>query len=233
MKTPLKPDDPSFPVPLERVSRFVRQLTHDVRNGLSAIDLEAAFLAELVTDPEAAEEIRKLRGMVASNAKMLRELSQNFQPITLHEMPWMAATFFDELHARLAKQFAGENSLEVEARLGTEQISIDLEQMVVAMTAIITNAFQTRQEGDVLQLSGRIEEGRFVMELKEPKAELGGIPPEDWGREPLNGDRPGGYGLGLYRARRIIEAHGGTLESHHEAGAGVLTTRVVLPLCLG
>ncbi len=229
MKTPQQPDDPNPSIPLDRVSRFVRQLTHDVRNGLSAIDLEAAFIAELVSDPEASEEIRKLRGMVASNAKMLRELSQNFQPITLHEMPWMAATFFDELHARLAKQFSGENRLEVESRLGPEQAEIDLEQMVVAMTAIVTNAFQLRQDGEPLRLSGKIEEGNFVMELREPKTVLNGIPPEEWGLEPLNGSRPGGYGLGLYRARRIIEAHGGMVERRHEGGE--LITRVVLPLC--
>jgi len=199
---------------------------------LSAIDLEAAFIAELVTDPEAVEEVRKLRGMVASNAKMLRELSQNFQPITLHVMPWMAATFFHELHARLLKQFVGENRLEVESRLGMEQVEIDLEQMVVAMTAIVVNALQFRQEGDVVQLSGNVEEGRFVMELREPKKVLDSkIPIEEWGREPLSGDRPGGYGLGLYRARRIIEAHDGTLENRHEGE--VLTTRVSLPLCKG
>jgi len=42
------------------VAKFVRQLTHDVRNGLSAIDLETAFIAEIATDEEVLAETRKL-----------------------------------------------------------------------------------------------------------------------------------------------------------------------------
>ncbi len=249
MKTPLPAGEPGeqgeLLVPFERVAKFVRQLTHDIRNGLSAIDLEAAFIAELVHDPEAAEEIRKLRGMVAGNARMLRDLSQHFQPIALHEMPWAAATFFGELHARILKRFPGE-TLEVASKLDTEQIRIDLEQMVGAMQAILTNAVAFRRDnGGPLRLSGAIEGEHFVMELREPKEMLAGPPPGEWGREPLQSNRPGGYGLGLYRARRVIEAHGGTLEISYKgsgdgadtgdgngggSSGGVLTTRVKLPL---
>ena len=67
MKT--TPDLSESLVPLERVAKFIRQITHDVRNGLSAVDLEAAFIAELIADPEATEELRRLRGMVTATAK--------------------------------------------------------------------------------------------------------------------------------------------------------------------
>ena len=40
--------------------------------------------------------------------------------------------------------------------------------------------------------------------------------------------RPGGTGLGLYIARGLVEAHGGTIEVHSEVGRGTLF-RLVFP----
>jgi len=74
-------------VPLERVAKFIRQLTHDVRNGLSATDLEAAFIEEISDDQEVLAEVRKLREMISDTAKMLRGISQYFQPASVHPIP--------------------------------------------------------------------------------------------------------------------------------------------------
>jgi signal transduction histidine kinase len=53
---------------------------------------------------------------------------------------------------------------------------------------------------------------------------------EKWGREPLQSPGQGHYGLGLYRTRRIIEAHGGEFAAQHHPGASSLVTTVSLPL---
>ena len=39
-------------MPFDRVAGLVRHLTHDIRNGLNTLDLQASFLQEIVTDPE-------------------------------------------------------------------------------------------------------------------------------------------------------------------------------------
>src|SRR5687767_3011033 len=62
-------------VPWPRVTAFVRQHTHDVRNHLNGIDLEAALLRELITDPEALEGVARLRQQVRDTAAGLRALS--------------------------------------------------------------------------------------------------------------------------------------------------------------
>ena len=217
-------------VPLGRVTKFIRQLTHDVRNGLSAIDLESAFIAELVSDPEASDEIRKLRNMVSNTARMLREISLNFQPVTLHKMAWGAATFFGELQGRVQRQFADESGLEIESTLNGEQVDIDLEQMVISVINVLRNAFQFRREGTPVRFTGFVEGEAIVLETVEPKETLEShVPPEMWGVEPMFTTRPGGYGLGLYRTRQIVESHGGKLEIHYRDGA--LITRIVLPIC--
>ncbi len=226
------PQPPQLLIPMERVSRFVRQLTHDIRNGLSAIDLEAAFVAELVDDPEASEEVRKLRKLVSNTAKSLRDVSQFFQPVTLHTMPWEATLFIEELRRRITTGFPEEQGWGIEAHFGDECVCIDLEQMMVALVHVMSNAFQFRLPGTAIGLRAFLEGEEVVLELSERKPEplpSETLDPSRWGYEPLHTTRNGGYGLGLYRARLIFEEHGGKLSGRLEGEQ--LITRMTLPLC--
>jgi len=227
MKTSLLPSEKL--VPLERVAKFIRQLTHDVRNGLSAIDLETAFIAEIATDEEVLAEVRKLREMVADTAKMLRNISQNFQPVTVHPIPWAVATVMEELHKRLQSDFPDEaKTTEVESRFGAETVQIDLNQTISAVMAVLRNAFQFRKVGAVVKIAGVIRDGQTVIEVRERKQEFQSETPlEEWGLEPLRSTRPGGYGLGLYQARQVAEAQEGSLETSFEENE--LVTRIILP----
>jgi len=216
-------------VPLERVAKFIRQLTHDVRNGLSAIDLETAFIAEIATDEEVLAEVRKLREMVAETAKMLRRVSQHFQPATVHTIPWAATTVMEELRKQLQTEFPEESlTVEMENRLKEETVQIDLNQTLAAVFVVLRNAFQFRKEGVVVRVIGSSQGGQTTLEVREPKAALQNeTPPEEWGVEPLRSTRSGGYGLGLYQARQIAEAQGGSLETSFTGSE--LVTRITLP----
>ncbi|HWL54500.1 MAG TPA: ATP-binding protein [Chthoniobacteraceae bacterium] len=228
--SPQPEDGEELLVPFDRVSKFVRQLTHDLRNGLSAIDLEAAYVAELVTDPEAGEEVRKLRQLVSKSARSLRELSQCFQPISLHTLPWEAALFVEELGKRIRTQFPQEGEWSVVSRLEKEYLCIDLEQMVIAISAVFHNAFRFRPEGTAVRLTAAREGEEIVLEFQQAKQTTpGDLPPEQWGAEPFLTGLGSGYGLGLYRARAILEAHGGRMESFHRNEETVV--RLILPVC--
>src|SRR5437870_530629 len=41
--------------------KFVRQLSHDIRNNLNAVELQSAYLAELAEETEMKNEIQRLR----------------------------------------------------------------------------------------------------------------------------------------------------------------------------
>ena len=217
-------------VPFGRVAKFIRQLTHDVRNGLSAVDLEAAYIAEIVTDPEVVDELRKLRTMVGNTAKMLRDLSQDFQPVTVELMPWQAAIVFEEMQSRLQKQFPEEfGSVDIEGRLDGESIQVDLEQFIAAVLRVVQNAIQFRQEGTRIKLACFVEAHQVVFEVREPKPGFETpVAFEEWGVAPLFSTRPGGYGLGLYRVKQLMDAHqGGFSVSCRDE---VLVIRMTLPV---
>lgn len=227
MKTSPPPSEK--PIPVERVAKFVRQLTHDVRNGLSAIDLETAFIAEIATDDEVLGELHKLREMISDTAKMLRRVSQYFHPVAVHCIPWAAATVMEELRKNVETEFPEEaRTVEIENRFGAQTVAIDLQQTLAIVTAILRNAFQFRREEAPLRILGMMHGSQAVIELHEPKTALENeTPPEQWGVEPLLSTRPGGYGLDLHQARQIARAQGGSLQI--EAVGGELVTRITLP----
>lgn len=216
-------------VPLERVAKFVRQLTHDVRNGLSAADLESAFIEEISTDAEVLAEVRKLREMIADTAKMLREVSLYFQPASVHPIPWEAKTVMDELRKRVSAEFPEQfEAIKIADRFASETVEIDLEQTLVLVLAVLRNALQWMKEDAQLSVVGAVKNGQATLEIREPKKNLtSDVPPETWGTEPLYSTRPGGYGLGMFYARKIAQAQGSSLENR--VVGDELVTAITLP----
>jgi nitrogen-specific signal transduction histidine kinase len=68
--------------------------------------------------------------------------------------------------------------------------------------------------------------------LREGKSAVPSLP-ESWGVEPLISTRRGGFGMGLFCARRILAVHQGRIESTFDPAAQLLTTRLCLPLAAG
>src|SRR4051812_10291660 len=92
-------------VPFSRVSSFIRQVTHDVRNNLNSIDLQAAYLAELVTDAETLAEVRRIRALIQTSARHLQALSANFQAPSPNMVAYTARILIEDLRDRLTKIF--------------------------------------------------------------------------------------------------------------------------------
>src|SRR5215470_16091480 len=66
----------SLMVPWTDMVRFVRQLSHDLRNDLNAIELQSAYIGELTQDQELTSEIKRLRDVVTGMNSTLQLLSR-------------------------------------------------------------------------------------------------------------------------------------------------------------
>lgn len=228
-QNPQLPNDEPL-IPFSRLGGFIRQITHDVRNGLNAIDLEAALIAEIASDEETAGEAKKLRGMVSSVTRSLQLLSSRFAEVRLNNIiPCPVSDFVETFRDRIAQQFpnyAAELTWKTEEARGS--IEVDFELVITALLELVSNAFQFRVGKDPVELSAHTNGDSTIFEIRSAAAVKENLA-ERWGREPLVSMRRGGYGLGLFHARRIIEAHDGTLEMTHEAANGAVTARVSLP----
>jgi len=217
-------------VPWTDVVRFVRQLSHDLRNHLNAASLTAAYLNEVATDAEVKIEIKRLRDSIAAAATALQKLSASIGMPRIATIPYRASEFTEDLRQKIASEFpdrSAEIRWEIEATDGP--LNVDPQLLQQAIIELFSNAFRHhRGEGSLIAF-GKIDNQRFVFGLLEPKSRFD-LPTENWGREPLHNVAPGHYGLGLHRARAIIEAHGGELHARYEPGESVLVTTITLPL---
>ena len=69
------------------VVRFIRQLSHDLRNHLNAIELQSAYISELEREDELKSEIKRLRGMVSGLTSALQSLSKAVSDVKPNLIP--------------------------------------------------------------------------------------------------------------------------------------------------
>ena len=223
----MAPSEPNISWP--QVTKFIGQLNHDLRNHLNALGLQAAFLEETIEEPGAKAESRRLREMTDEICLQLRKLSAVLGKVDLQTMPYPAAEFAEDLRNRLSVKQSGE-PIDVNWRisLGKEMLEVDPQLLPEAFMELFVNAEAHGRGESPLVFEIRAVDNAIEFSLREPKAEFGGTT-ENWGKQPLQHLRSGHYGLGLFRARSIFEAHHAHYRAHFDPAASLLFTIVSLP----
>jgi len=210
--------------------RFVRQLSHDLRNHLNAAELQAVYISELTGDAELKTEIKRLRATIAGLGAILQKLLADLGQIKLSLMPYRAVDFVEDLRQKFAHDFPQESAaVNWDIQPGDAALNVDPQLLQQALLELFANAFQHQRGQGPLAATAKIDNDRFVFTLREPKAGFE-LSTENWGREPLRKISQGHYGLGLNRVRVIVEAHGGELHAHYDPTESVLLTTITLPL---
>lgn len=225
-----KQTDQGIDVAWTDVVRFLRQLSHDLRNHLNAVELQSAFLGELATDPELKEEIKRLRKMVSDSGSALQKLSTRINPPAPNITPYGARDFVEDLQAKVGAEFPNQ-AASVNWNIDAVDATADIDPFLLleALLELLRNAFEHQKEGSSIHFIAKREGDNLVLMLNEPKGQFD-LPTTDWGREPLRRVAHSHYGLGLNRARTIIEGQKGTLKARYDAGESKLITIVTLPL---
>ena len=217
-------------VPWPDMVKFVRQLGHDIRNNLNAVELQSAYLAELAEQAELKGEVQRLREMVSEIGVSLQKLSAALSQTNPNLIAYRAADFVEDLKQKVAKEFPNDaGKVNWDVQLKDEQLHIDPQMAQQALLELFANAFHHERNVKAITAKVHVGQGNFVIELHEPKAKFD-MSTEKWGREPLRHLSHGHYGLGLNRVRIVAEAHGGRFGAQYTPRTSMLVSTLVLPI---
>jgi K+-sensing histidine kinase KdpD len=222
----------SLTLPWSDTVRFIRQLSHDLRNDLNAIELQSAYISELAQDEELQSEIKRLRDVVSGVNSSLERLSKAVGDIRPNKIRYPSADFFEDVRSQINRNFPNDSE-DITWDLNVDgMLNVDPQILQELFAELFANAFRHGRGNGPLLASARIEDNDLVFTLHEPKAGFDSAT-QNWGHEPLRNMTQRHYGLGLNRARAIVEAHGGQLRAQYDPQASALVSTVTLPVWSG
>jgi K+-sensing histidine kinase KdpD len=216
-------------VPWVDTVRFIRQLSHDLRNHLNAIELQSAYISEFEGNEELKVEVKRLREMISRLTSTVQKLSGRLGEIKPNLMSYRASDFVEDLRKKIVQEFPNKTpEINWDVQPGNAVLNIDPQLLQEAIVELFANAFRHDRGEGALVTKVTVDRNQFIFTLHEPKErfELSTV---NWGREPLRNISHGHYGLGLNRVRVIIEAHGGEMHARYDPKSATLATTLTLP----
>jgi len=208
---------------LAAVGEFAAGLAHEVRNPLTAIQVDLQYVErELPPDSplrepqsKALAEIRRLNATVGDALRVARSGQVRVRATDLRE-PLSAA-------GEAALPRFHERGAILEMDLGTNPLTVDgdpdaLEQLFLNL---LLNAAEALEEDGTASVLIVPKESEITVQVRDDGP---GMLPEvrDRAFEPLFSTRTEGTGLGLPIARRIAVAHGGEIRIESAPGSGTV-----------
>ena len=207
---------------LAAIGRIAAQITHEIRNPLSSISLNAEELGERA--PQARDlcdaivrEVDRLTGITEEYLRFARLPKPQLQRADVNE------TLRDLLDFVRPELEAGGVELTVSLASGLPRVLADVAQLRQLLLNLLRNAREAMPAGGELLVASRGSEGAVEIQVKDGGP---GIPPERMARifDPFFTTKARGTGLGLAMAQEIAQEHGGQLSCESAVGEGTTFT---------
>lgn len=214
---------------LATIGRMAAQITHEIRNPLSSIGLNAELLADELdpADPESAEA-RRLCAAIAREVDRLAEITEEYLRFARLPKPVLAREDVGELLRDLVafvKPELEEAGIRVELDLSDGlEARVDENQIRQALLNLVRNAREAMPGGGTLRLQARpAPDGGVEVRIADTGI---GMRPEDLARifDPFFTTKDRGTGLGLSLTQQIVAQHGGSLHCESEWQRGTTFT---------
>jgi signal transduction histidine kinase len=210
-------------------------IAHEVRNPLNALQINLRILehelAPVLPDRDAhayqvlrtiASELSSLDHFVCEFLRYARPPQLRLERIALPDVLADLATFIKPECDRKQVQ------LQIEASPALPPVVADRFQLKHALLNLVLNSLRATPRQGTITMTAVVDGGRARLSVKDSGE---GIAEDQLARvfELFFSTSEGGTGLGLPIARRIVEAHGGTLVLTSSVGLGTTAT-IELPI---
>jgi nitrogen fixation/metabolism regulation signal transduction histidine kinase len=217
---------------LALVGQMLAQITHEVRNPLNALSLNAELLSDELgqLDPDRKTEAWELLDIVSNEIERLTQVTGHYLQLARRPRPRLEATDLAPLLQDVGRLIAAELdradvSFSIQAQPMKPQLA-DGNQIRQALLNVVRNAVEAG--ATTLKLELLREAGDVLLTLKDNGP---GMTAEEIDRatDPFFSTKATGTGLGLAITRQILEDHGGQLRVESKPGVGTQLA-MVLPL---
>jgi two-component system, NtrC family, sensor histidine kinase HydH len=209
---------------------------HDIKNHLGTLSLNLQLLAEDFEGAETQRERRALDRVTRLNEECgkLLDLSNDFLRFArvqeLHREPVSLESVVERVIDFLSPT-ARQRGIDIKwfAAPNLPLVPLDREMFEQALLNLMLNAEQAMPDGGTLSLLGRVETGPTVcLDIIDTGC---GMSADQIGKvfRPFHTTKKNGTGLGLPTARKVVMAHGGTIEIQSEPNRGTKVT-ICLPI---
>lgn len=212
---------------LAMIGQMLAQITHEVRNPLNALSLNAELLADELgaLDPKRRTEAWDLLATVSTEIDRLTDVTGHYlqlarRPPARLETEDLAATVQDVVRLLAAELGQHGVAIEVRAKPLPPQLA-DGNQLRQALLNVLHNAVQAGARRLQLVLAREGDEVHLSLTDDGP-----GMTPEQITRacDPFFSTKTTGTGLGLAITRQILEDHHGSLRVDSTPGVGTTVT---------
>src|SRR5438093_10592735 len=164
------------------VVHFIRQLSHDLRNHLNAIELQSAYISEFEVTTETKAEIDRLRKMLSGLRSALQKISEGLSELGTNLITYRASDFVEDLRKTIAREFQDKNGeINWAMDTGPAMLQIDPELLQEAFIEVFSNAFQHDRGKGALLIACKLDRNRLVFTIREPKIRFKSSN-NNWGR---------------------------------------------------
>lgn len=208
---------------LASVGQVAAWIAHQIRNYLGRLLLGAGALRPADgSDPARLQAHADLNRTIADMERLVTDLLEYSRDLKLHPTAMNLNTTLGSLLDALACELPNDKlTIERDLQSDLPPVQVDVFKLEQALSNVLRNALQAMPDGGRLRVVTRADSanGTVCMTIEDTGP---GIPAEDTARifRPFYTTKPGGTGLGLAMALRIVEAHGGTLSVRSTQGEG-------------
>jgi signal transduction histidine kinase len=207
---------------------FVSLVSHELRSPMAAVIGAARTLQGRWRELN-ADQRESFLALIADETTRLADLISDVLDTSRIETGTFAFSFGDVDVGELVREVVGaatvgQDEVKVTADVGSlPPLRGDRKRLRQVLQNLVDNAIKYSSAGGEVRISAQARNGALRVDVSD---EGPGIPYEDqrlifekFGRSSGTGAKPG-TGLGLFIARSIVEAHGGTLEVESMPAAG-------------